>query len=96
MFFAGNETLGGHIERLRQPKEAILTALMTKFDLDIKGSTAVGGTSKDAGILKMVEHPIAFNPNQALFTTAREQGWMVVIERKDVVYGLSKDGNSMY
>jgi hypothetical protein len=34
-----------------------------------------------------------FNPNQALFKVAREKGWMIVIERKDMVYGMIKEGD---
>lgn len=74
MFFTGKDTLGGTIERLRQPKDQILQALIQKFDLAFEGSTAVGGTSKDIPVLQMVSQPIAFNPNQSLFTAAREHG----------------------
>ena len=31
--------------------------------------------------------------NQALFKAARERGWMIVIERKDMIYVLTKDGD---
>jgi phosphoserine phosphatase len=55
---------------------------------------AVGGTSSDIPLLKMVDQAIAFNPNQALFKAANENDWMVVVERKDVVYGLQKNGST--
>jgi phosphoserine phosphatase len=37
----------------------------------------------------MCLHPIAFNPNKELFDHAREHGWNIVVERKNVVYELS-------
>jgi HAD superfamily phosphoserine phosphatase-like hydrolase len=81
----------GEIQTLKQSKEEILLSLINKFDLKTRGSTAVGDTSNDIGVLEMVESPIVFNPNQALFKIAREKGWMIVIERKDMVYGLLKE-----
>jgi len=49
---------------------------------------AVGDTEGDIGLLESVTQPICFNPNQALYTHAKRQGWKVVIERKDVIYHL--------
>lgn len=86
--------LTGEVKALGLPKDKILLSLINKFNLDHRGSMAVGDTSSDISILSMVEQPITFNPNQALFKHAREQGWMVVIERKDMVYGLTKNGES--
>lgn len=85
--------LTGEVQSLGQPKDKILETIITKFQLDKKNSLAVGDTSSDISILNMVDNPIVFNPNQALFKVARENGWMVVIERKDMVYGLSKENN---
>ncbi len=80
--------LTGEVRALGLPKDKILESLIRKFNLTNDGSLAVGDTSSDITILSMVDQPITFNPNQALFTHAREQGWMIVIERKDMVYGL--------
>lgn len=52
------------------------------------GSIAVGDTEGDISLLEMVERPICFNPNQALYTQAKRSGWEVVVERKDVIYKL--------
>jgi len=87
--------LTGEIKSLDKSKEEILKSLISKFDLNPKGSTAVGDTSSDIGVLEMVDTPIVFNPNQELFKIAREKGWMVVIERKDMVYGMQKE-NGQY
>ncbi len=83
--------LTGEIQSLGQPKDRILDAIISKFQLDTKYSMAVGDTSTDIPILAKVDNPIVFNPNQALFKIAREKGWMVIIERKDMVYGLAKE-----
>lgn len=84
-----DHVLSGHIQTLSHSKSEILTSIISKFDLDTRGSLAVGDTSSDIPILSMVENPIVFNPNQALFTHAQKNGWMIVLERKDMVYGLS-------
>ena len=52
------------------------------------GSVAVGDTEGDISLLSSVENPVCFNPNKALLDHARNQGWKVVVERKDVVYHL--------
>lgn len=83
--------LTGEVKSIGRSKSDILKELITKFDLNTKGSTAVGDTSSDVDVLKMVESPIAFNPNQSLFTIARAEGWMIVLERKDMVYRLEKE-----
>lgn len=85
--------LTGEVKSLSKPKAEILKSIIKKFDLDTRGSTAVGDTSSDIGVLEMVESPIVFNPNQALFKIARKKGWMVVLERKDMVYGMIKEGD---
>ena len=54
----------------------------------LKDSIAVGDTEGDIPLLELVENPICFNPNQALFDHARRMKWTVVVERKDVIYHL--------
>ncbi len=85
--------LTGQVQALGQPKDKILQTIITKFDLETRGSLAVGDTSSDISVLNMVENPIVFNPNQALFKVAREKSWMVVLERKDMVYGMTLENN---
>lgn len=87
--------LKGRVQTLKQTKSQILESLIQKFDLERRGSTAVGDTSSDISILEMVDSPIVFNPNQALFKSAREKGWMIVLERKDMVYGMVQE-NGQY
>lgn len=88
------QKLTGAVQSLGQPKDKILDTIITKFQLDTKNSMAVGDTSTDIPILNKVEHPIAFNPNQALFKEARDKGWMVVVERKDMVYGMTAENGT--
>ena len=74
-------------------KQAILKSLVEKHGLEMKGSIAVGDSASDAGMLEFVEHPIAFNPDQALLKIAKEKGWKIVLERKNVVYELENKQN---
>lgn len=71
-------------------KQKALNELIAKHDLSLKGSYAVGDSKSDASMLAIVEHPIAFNPDQALFDIATKEGWQIVIERKNVVYKLDQ------
>lgn len=67
-------------------KAAVLAHVMQKFNGLSRGSVAVGDTESDIPMLKLVENPIAFNPNQKLYRYAKKHGWKIVVERKDVVY----------
>jgi HAD superfamily phosphoserine phosphatase-like hydrolase len=87
-FVEQDKKLTGEVRALQQNKTQILESIIAKFELEKKGSTAVGDSGNDIGVLEMVDSPIVFNPNQELFRAAREKGWMVVLERRDMVYGL--------
>jgi HAD superfamily phosphoserine phosphatase-like hydrolase len=54
--------------------------------LTFEGSYGIGDTESDVSLLKLVEHPIAFNPNQNLKAVAEEKKWRIVVEKKDVIY----------
>lgn len=69
-------------------KPELLRELITKHEAIAAGSVAVGDSVGDASMLGMVEQPIAFNPDKKLFQHAKEQGWKVVIERKNMMYKL--------
>lgn len=71
-------------------KEKIVKYFLSEHaEVTLKGSVGVGDTEDDVGLLDMVENPIAFNPNRKLLEKAKEAGWRVVLERKNVVYDLS-------
>lgn len=72
-------------------KPELLTRLIKDHDASFKDSVAVGDSEGDISMLEMVERPIAFNPSQKLFKHAHEQGWPIVVERKNVVYKLKLD-----
>lgn len=57
-----------------------------KVFFDLENAIAVGDTEGDIPILESVGNPIVFNPNQGLVKCAKERGWTVVVERKDVIY----------
>jgi len=84
----------GRAEIASFDKRTHLTALIEKHQLTTKDSYAVGDSQSDAAMLEMVDHPIAFNPDQKLFTRAKQAGWRVVVERKNVIYELEpRDGS---
>jgi HAD superfamily hydrolase (TIGR01490 family) len=83
----------GKISTPVRDKKLALQKLVDKHGLDWKNSIAVGDSGSDIAMLSQVERPIAFNPDHKLFDTAREKGWEIVVERKNVVYKLHcKDG----
>lgn len=91
-FFASgpSEKFTGEVEdeELIMNKSATLLRAVRKEGLTLAGSIGVGDTESDIPMLEMVETPIAFNPNQALYTHAKRRGWKIVVERKDVIYEL--------
>jgi len=57
--------------------------------LTFEGSYGIGDTESDVSLLELVEHPIAFNPNQNLKKVAEAHDWRIVVEKKDVIYEVS-------
>lgn len=51
-------------------------------------SLAVGDTLGDVEILQHVKKQIVFNPSSDLYEVAKNNGWEIVIERKNVIYKL--------
>jgi phosphoserine phosphatase len=64
---------------------------MYEHKLDFAGSYGVGDTESDISFLKLVEHPIAFNPNQNLKSAALKEKWAIVVEKKDVIYEIAEN-----
>ncbi|MES2088148.1 MAG: HAD-IB family hydrolase [Patescibacteria group bacterium] len=67
-------------------KANIVRRAVAKENLTLKGSYGIGDTEGDIPMLELVENPICFNPNQALYRFAKMNGWKIVVERKDVIY----------
>lgn len=72
-------------------KPELLKKLVGKHGAVWKDSLGVGDSEGDIDMLAMVERPIAFNPSKKLFGHARKQGWEIIVERKNVVYELSRE-----
>lgn len=88
-----SESFTGKGEVASMNKSERLQAMIKQYDLSLEGSYAVGDSQSDAPMLDMVEHPIVFNPDQRLFTIAKDHGWKIVVERKNVIYELeASDG----
>jgi HAD superfamily phosphoserine phosphatase-like hydrolase len=69
-------------------KRRVLEDFVTDAGASLEGSVGMGDTLSDVGFLELVRTPIAFNPNRGLFEVARQRGWPLVVERKDVIYNL--------
>lgn len=75
-------------------KPEVLNSLVKKHGATFSGSIAVGDSESDIPMLEAAEQPIAFNPTRQLFDHAKEKGWKIVVERKNVTYELEpKDGS---
>lgn len=70
-------------------KGNLVEQYLYEHKLSLDGSYGIGDTGSDASFLEMVDHPIAFNPNQNLKAVAEEKGWKIVVEKKDVVYEIN-------
>ncbi len=77
-------------------KELYLQKIIDEHDLTLKGSIAVGDSAGDISMLDFVENPIAFNPEDTLYEVAKEKGWKIVVERKNVIYELTPGENRSY
>ncbi len=86
--FTGERQVAGH------DKKSALNNLIVKHKLSLANSYAVGDSQSDIAMMEMVEHPIAFNPNRQLYEHARQAGWPIVVERKNVIYKLEPDHGS--
>ncbi len=71
-------------------KGSLVEQYLYEHKLSLADSYGIGDTESDGSFLRMVEHPIAFNPNQNLKAVALELGWKIVVEKKDVVYEISE------
>lgn len=72
-------------------KGKTLQKIIDKNNLVLNDSIAVGDSEGDIPMLAMVENPIAFNPTKELLAEAKKNGWKIIVERKNVVYELSKN-----
>ena len=75
-------------------KPTALHKLISKHNATLRGSIAVGDSESDISMLQVAETAIAFNPSAGLFEAAKESGWKIIVERKNVIYQLeAQDGS---
>lgn len=89
-YYVKNERFTGAKRVSAYYKGKLLKELVQKNGLVLKDSLGIGDTKSDIAMLELVENPIAFNPEQALFAYAQQKGWKIVVERKNVIYKLEK------
>jgi HAD superfamily hydrolase (TIGR01490 family) len=71
-------------------KGQVVRQYVSENDLTLEDSYGIGDTESDGSFLDIVEHPIAFNPNQNLKEIAEKKGWKIIVEKKDVIYEIKK------
>jgi len=87
--FTGTKTI---LKSEQKPK--YLERLVERNQATWEGSIAVGDSESDIPMLERVAQPIAFNPTKLLFDKAQQQGWEVVVERKNMIYRLEPSDGS--
>jgi HAD superfamily hydrolase (TIGR01490 family) len=80
----------GKVEQVVHRKDDYVRRIVQEHNLHYEQSIAVGDSMGDAAMLKIVEQPIAFNPEKKLLDAARSNGWKIVIERKNAIYELEQ------
>src|SRR3569833_2875404 len=86
--FTGNKTF--HAAK----KDQVLKKMVVKHNATFQGSIAVGDSKGDAAMMRLVEQPIAFNPDADLYQIAKDNAWKIVLERKNMFYELQwRDGH---
>ncbi|HLR35608.1 MAG TPA: HAD-IB family hydrolase [Tissierellales bacterium] len=77
-------------------KQKTIDEFVQKHNVDLKKSYSYGDTVGDLSMFKMVENPIAINPNRNLLNMIRKDEELkgkinIIVERKDLIYKLSPD-----
>ncbi|MCE9541866.1 HAD-IB family phosphatase [Candidatus Kaiserbacteria bacterium] len=81
---------GKRVRQTNKNKDKLLREVVEGNDATFEDSVGVGDTHRDIPLLELTTHPIAFNPNAALFEEADKRGWKIVVERKNMIYELVK------
>ncbi len=70
-------------------KSFVLDKFLSKHkEFNLKNAIGVGDTEIDIPFLERVGNPIVFNPDIQLANYAKNSGWKIVVERKNVVYNI--------
>ncbi|MFP4363667.1 MAG: HAD family hydrolase [Spirochaetia bacterium] len=93
-----NDKFTGDVEKMwdAESKQKALDRFQKKYDIDLSASYAYGDTNGDLSMFQMTGNPIAFNPARELLGAIQGDPKLknrvkVVVERKDVIYCLSPD-----
>jgi HAD superfamily hydrolase (TIGR01490 family) len=86
--------LTGEVGEVFRQKDVFLKKFVEEHNLTFKDSFAIGDSLADAKMLELVENPIAYNPEDSLYKLAKEKGWKIVVERKNVVFELERKNGS--
>jgi HAD superfamily hydrolase (TIGR01490 family) len=89
----GSEYFTGNVTKTHTGKDKIIERLIEEYNLTLEDSYGIGDSNGDSGMLSIVDHPIAFNPTYELLEKALENGWKIVIERKNSSLELAKEPN---
>ncbi len=89
--FSGNITSESYSNKGEKLKQ-----LAEEYNLTFEDSWAVGDSRNDITMLSVVEHPVAFNPAEELYPVAVQNGWPIVLERKNIAYRLEKGSDGTY
>lgn len=84
---------GGTVFEPVKSKGEVVKTYASEHGLELDESYGIGDTESDIDFLKIVEHPIAFNPNRNLKQVAEEERWRIVVEKKDVIYDILSDAS---
>lgn len=81
---------GKRASQTNKNKDQLLRDVVEKNNATLEDSIGIGDTHRDISMLSLVQNPIAFNPNSALYNEAIKNGWKIVIERKNMIYEMVK------
>ena len=81
---------GGAVFEPTKNKGEVAKQYAVENEIEFKDSYGMGDTESDASFLKLVEHPIVFNPNKNLKEIAEKEKWRIVVEKKDVIYEIGE------
>jgi len=94
VYETAGDTFTGEVQSVIFDKGTALKKVVAEHKLDYAGSVAIGDSRSDSKMLELVEQPIAFNPERQLFELAKQRGWKIVIERKNMIYKLEPNDGS--
>ena len=84
---------GNTVRHVPSSKDSIIIAYAEEHGYDLTEALAIGDSGSDISILSLVGEPIAFNPAEELLDVARDKGWRIVVERKNIAYEMRQQSD---